>query len=234
MTNSPGWAVSIEGEKVDLEDLAEWLKPPSSPWIETYENEGKLVYLLRSKQWSAFNEGADVIRDAERLVGLLHGQALLIQPDARPFKTGTVFRFGDAGNKQPVVVPISAKMTLSLGRVRVRIITGKKESTEPSRMQKWISDAESDSLKSDLFAHLARADNWFDLYKSMELAQRLLGGNKPAAKVIGSDWSEWTKVWQMANCARHAPDPVKYPLPDPPREFGPSRQFVLKVLTRIL
>jgi hypothetical protein len=126
--------------------------------------------------------------------------------------------------------------TVRMGRMKGSVGTyGPPKPPEESRMQRWFREAETDNTRAELFAHLSRADNWFDLYKSAELARKLAGGSTALERVLGSkDWKEWERIWQTANCYRHAPDPVKYPLPTLPAELQEAIGFVLKVVPRIL
>ena len=234
MLNSPGWAVALKGDRFDLEDLEQWLKPPFDPWMELLMGEdGALTRLLRSKSWASLTEASDVTRDAERLVERLHGAALLLQSDAQPVQVGEVILFDQAGKRKPIIFAASGTIRICGGRVRGRVSSNAPPPppTE-SEMQKWSREADTDDTRSELLSHVARADNWFDLYKAMELARRIAGVN--AVRVLAQDESEWRRIWQTANCYRHAPDPVKFPLPSPPADFEPSRAFLLRVLPRFL
>jgi hypothetical protein len=53
MANSPGWAASLKGEKLDLDDLRQMLEPPFDPWVEDYKTDDSLRLLLRSAQWAS-------------------------------------------------------------------------------------------------------------------------------------------------------------------------------------
>lgn len=69
-----------------------------------------------------------------------------------------------------------------MGRVRTRataVTSGPAPPPRESKMQERFRSAETDDTRAELFAHLARADNWFDIYKTSELARRLVGGPLP-------------------------------------------------------
>ncbi len=53
-------------------------------------------------------------------------------------------------------------------------------------------------------------------------------------KAFSSDWEKWERVCQAANCHRHAPNPIKYPPPEPPVELDEAREFILSVIPRLL
>ncbi len=203
--NSEGWGIELQGHGVNLDDLQEWLKPPFNPWVERFTDSTGEKYLLRSSSWAAFSEAADVVRDAERLVQRLHGEALLLQHDAEPLILGRVFRFDANGNSLPVVISIS--VTAHLKGLRARAKVGSFAPTPPpteSQMQAWSRESDHDDTRADLFTLLARADNWFDIYKTMELARKIAKGkNAVKAALSKADFDEWERIWQTANCARH-------------------------------
>jgi len=123
-----------------------------------------------------------------------------------------------------------------MGRARLTITQASASPSlpiQPTKLQKWLKGAEIDDTRADLFVHLNRADNWFDLYKSAELTRRLAGGANKLGLVLGSDKKEWDRIWRTANCYRHAPDP-KRPLPSRPAEFNGAREFMLKVIPQLL
>ena len=233
--NSPGWAVELIGDKFDLDDFQLLLARPFDPWMENYLTDDGSKSLLRSASWAKLTEAADVFRDANRMIERLNGEALLIYNDARPVKLGQTIRFGPDGRREPIIFAATGHLRVTLGRVRARVTAvtcGPTQEPQELRMQKWFREAEMDDTRAELFTHLNRADNWYDVYKSMELTKRLAGGSLRAT--LGSDLEEWKRVWWTANCNRHAPDPVKYPLPIPPVELEEARDFILKVIPRVL
>jgi hypothetical protein len=221
---------------MDLDDFRELLARPFDPWIEDYQTDEGLKPLLRTASWAKLTEAVDVFRDAARMVERLNGEALLIYGDSKPVKLGETIKFGPNGRREPIKFAASFHARgAARARARATVITsGPPKPPEPSRMQKWFKEAETDDIRAELFAHLARADNWFDLYKSAELARRVVGDLKALKAALGSDWNEWQRICQTANCYRHAPDPAKFPLPTQPAELEEAREFILKVIPRML
>jgi hypothetical protein len=234
--NSPGWAVELTGDKIDLDDFRELLPRPFDPWIEDYPTDDGLP-LLRSGSWANLTEADDVWRDATRMIERLNGEALLIHNDAEPVKLGRTIRFGPDGRPEFTIVRGTAHFPILPGkRVRRNTAAVTPKPAQGSRLQRWFREAETDDTRAELFARISRADNWYDLYKSAELARRLAGGSRAALKrILGSeDFKEWKRISQTANYYRHAPDPVKYPLPAQPAGFWEAKRILLKLIPRVL
>lgn len=56
---------------------------------------------------------------------------------------------------------------------------------------------------ADLLVYAGRADNWFDIYNAVELAERIVGGNHELPKRLGSAASQVKAMREMANFYRH-------------------------------
>jgi hypothetical protein len=254
-----GWAIELKGERFDVDDAREALQTPFDPWVEDYADDaGNKYALLRTAAWATLTEAGDVTRDAERIIVRLNGAARLIHEDARPLTVGEVFKFDASGKRVHVLFAATGHFQLTGGRVRLQVQTPGKPPPPPaeSKIQRWLREAEDDDVRAELLSHIARADNWYDVYKSAELVRKLAGNAKLRAprgprerkdprkrkeKVIVSapalgptDAALWNAMWQTANCNRHAPDPIKYPLPTPPTDPQDARKILFKVASKFL
>jgi hypothetical protein len=231
---SEGWALELRGEKFDLDDLREGLRPPFDPWVEEYELDGAAMLLLRSKNWSGLYSTADMMADARRLIDQINAVHLVGQPDARPIEYGVTLRFGQNGKPLPIMLAATGNFTLQGGRSRTTIAGRKDPSAEagpvPSPMQQRIARASSDDDTADLLGFVARANNWFDLYKAMECLERVAGGGH-VLKALETDWAT---VRQTANCHRHAPNEAKFPFPLNPPDLDQARAVVLRAVDKLL
>lgn len=230
---SPGWAVELTGEKIDLDDLRQFLEPPFDPWVEDFEEDGKTKLLLRSKTWTGVVDSGVVLADAERTAKRLLGAMLLIHSDARPVGIGQIFDFRADGTRNTVIVAMTGHIKLSGGRVRGRSVSASPSPPEPSSVQRLIKSAEGDDERADLLDHLARATNWYDIYKAAEIIRRIAGGQRRLDAALASLKGEWARVWQTANCNRHAPDPVKFPLPPVPATLPEALSLILRAARMI-
>ena len=64
--------------------------------------------------------------------------------------------------------------------------------------------AEQSDLVSDLLDHFSRADNWYDIYKTIELAALLVGSKHKLWPLLGSERAAANDLNECANFYRHA------------------------------
>lgn len=229
---SPGWAIEIVGERIDLDDLRELLAPPFDPWVEDFEDEERgTLLLLRSKSWVGVEDSGIVLSQGTKMIERLNGAELLVFDDARPVAMGQAMRFGDDGVRVPIIIAATGHFTMRGGRMRGRGVVISDELPPPpkaSQLQEWLQAADTDDDRADLFEHIARADNWYDLYKTAEIVRRLAGTQAALKSALGADLGEWERAWWTANTNRHAPDPVKYRPPPVPSTIEEARRAIFK------
>lgn len=220
MTVSPGWAIELQGEKLDLEDFESELAWLHTPWVERVDG----TLLLRSTTWASLQDGGAVMEEGHRLIEQLNGAARLVHDDARDVRLGALRRFDDNGHPMPVTIAATLNVTLDGVRGRGRAVVSPEPAavSGPSLMQRAIAAADKDASdnRAELLLHIARANNWFDLYKAMELAETIMGGEHELTKALkaqglGGDHKIWKGVRNTANHYRHAP-PKANALPSNP------------------
>lgn len=198
---SAGWAVEITGERIDLDDLRDMLKQPFDPWVEDYNDEGTVRLLLRSSSWSAAEDSAVVLEDARRLVTRINGAKLVLQSDSLPVSLGSLFNFGSDGTRLPILIAATAHIRLGGSRMRGWATVASANPPPPPRpspLQNWLQEADTSSDRADLLEHLARADNWYDVYKSAEIIRRIAARSSGIHSLLGpTHRSEWDRIWQM-------------------------------------
>lgn len=229
---SAGWALELRGQKIDLDDLRESLRPPFDPWVEEYIEGGERLLLLRSDAWKELASTGEMMAEAARLIDHINGVLLIEHPDAKPISNGITLRFREDGSRVPVLIAASANITLEGCRVRGRAVVGSIEpplEPTPSIMQVRLRAADQQPVVSDLLTFINRADNWFDLFKAMESVERLIGG-EVAAQQISSDWK---RVRRTANRHRHAPSP-KHTLPTNPPSIPEARDLLIAVARHVI
>ena len=76
---------------------------------------------------------------------------------------------------------------------------------KPSDPQRWVAVAESDDDLADLLNHTGRTDgDWYELYKTLEVAKRVGNRHGGYAKILGAEANRVEQMRQTANFYRHA------------------------------
>jgi hypothetical protein len=85
---------------------------------------------------------------------------------------------------------------------------------EPSQAQRWVQVAQHSDDVGDMVIFAGRAEDWFDIYKALDLAQSLAGG-RPGRKLnalLGGASDEFERMWRTANMHRPS-EPRRIRLP---------------------
>lgn len=231
--NRPGWAIELLGEAFDIADWRSFLPFPFDPWVEIISGtDNKAV--LRSCKWDGVNSHETVVHDAQRIVDLVSGAVLIAQADSLPVKLGSIMRFNDNGERENTVYPAAAVLGFAIGSFRIRgraTLSGGAPALEESRVQRWVAASEANDDRAFLLKSLPNCDNWFDIYKAIELAMRI-GGTPAKLLLVSSGRSgDWNDLKQTANHYRHAPDTPKYPLPKSPPTLEAARNMLIEMIS---
>ncbi|MFG1246191.1 hypothetical protein [Xanthobacter flavus] len=227
--SSSSWAVELTGERFDIDDLRRLLRLPFDPWIEDIAAGAEPKPHIRHSGWDQLASASDVVADAQRIVSHINGAARLLHSDYRPVGVSNVVRLHADGRRDFIMPPITGHFSVTLGRVRCRVDGAVGESgfvneDKPSILQNWLEISERNDLVSNLFIHLDRMSNWFDVYKSIEILERISGDKRRVKKLAALDGREWDRVRQTANSFRHAPG--KCAAPENPPSLEESIAFV--------
>jgi hypothetical protein len=209
---SPGWVVRLTGHEADFSCWERCLRPPFDPWCERIPRDGSCVWALRSRYFDHL-QIADEVRDrAIPLIQQLNG-ALGVGVNAEPLTFDGVGHIDDQGGFNSFLFAelhdeLQARDTFSAS-VEVRDANGNlipPPPPEESATQRWMRAAEEDDDIADMLAFAGRADNWFDIYKTIELAQKLAGGQHKLIGLLGGSYRECERMRRTANFYRHARD----------------------------
>lgn len=165
--------------------MADWrfmLRPPFDPWVEQRTVHGQDMPVLFAAILEEAASALDVRQIADVLVGRVNGAIALSGRGARVAIAGVV----DAGDGVPVLhtfVTGSAVLPAlqSSATVTVRNPDGSIPAPAPpalpaaSLAQLWL-DAGATDYVEELLVYAGRADNWFDLYKLIEVSEVIHGG----------------------------------------------------------
>ncbi len=206
-----GWYARLQGNEVDLDDWRHSLKEPFDPVAEKLPN-GETV--LRSTDFDGLASASEVRERALVIIARLNG-ALSLWNGARPVTFGGVYRISEDGKQHSWVFGDMAALE---GRSVMRATAialgpdGKPIPPPPpsaSQLQGWNGLADQNDYVSDLFDYYGRANNWYDIYKTIEIAEKLARGEHKLLKLLGADAKTGKRLKRSANYYRH----TKFPRP---------------------
>lgn len=208
---SPGWCVEITGNADDLEEWAYDVKAPFDPWLEQIERQGRRVTLLRSCGFGEVEDAAGAQAKGAALLEQLQGTMRVLTGHRGEVQLGgSVFIEEDGTPKiHYFLKPEPLVIRMRMGRPTLTAYDANGQIIPPppptaSVPQKWIKAGEQNDAIADLLVFVARADNWFDLYKAYEVACEIVEGEKELARCTGLSMKKLAKFRQTANHYRHS------------------------------
>jgi hypothetical protein len=219
-----GWVAAIEGHTFDIARAEQLLKPPFDPHCERIPHNGSLVWALRSRSFDNLRTAEEVHSRAVELMALLNG-ALSVSGDTEPLRLQSIGQIDDEGRARFTVFAAfhgRARGDMLIGTVDVRDSQGNlvpPPPPEPSAAQKWIATAAGNDTVADMLIFAGRADNWFDIFKTIEAAGDLVGGERELQKLLGPSGSAFKRMRQTANNL-HRHRPGKFTTPEAPTTAG--------------
>lgn len=203
----PGWYALLSGDDVDLDDWRHSLKPAFDPVAEKLPD-GRTV--LRSRDFQELTEVEAVRARALILIARMNG-ALAIWNGVRPVSFGGVLRIAEDGREHVTV--FAEMIAFELNRCVMRataVVLGPDgrpvppPPPQPSQPQVWNRLADADDNLSDLLDQFGRADNWYDIYKTIEIAAHAVGGKQHLWRLLAPETRACRNLDQTANFYRHA------------------------------
>ena len=228
----PGWYARLQGEQADLDDWTHCLNEPFDP-VALNLPDGETV--LWSSEFEGLEDAGEVRERAIGLIGRLNG-ALSLWTDARPVRFGGVYKIDEAGNRHAWVF---AELVAELGRFVMRataVLIGPDGKPvpppppAPSVPQGWTTLASANDDVADLLDHFGRSDNWYDIYKTFEFAQHIVGSEHKLSRLLGDRWKDAKNVRTSANFYRHA----KAHRPSKLATLGEAKPILAEVVRAVL
>jgi hypothetical protein len=200
----------VQGHSFDLAYWEQSLKPPSDPLCERIPRGDSTVWALRSAMFDQLQSAEEVRAQAIILIARLNG-ALRALCGAEPLALQGVARIDSGGNFHYTVFAEGHARGRAMMTATAEVHDAKGNLIQPppptpSQAQRWIQAADQNNDVADMLVFAGRANNWFDIYKALELAQSLAGG-RPGRKLnalLGGASDEFERMWRTANMHRHA------------------------------
>jgi hypothetical protein len=212
----PGWLAQLDGHEFDLACWERSLKPPFDPWCERIPHGESSFLALRSHSFDDRSTPEEVNGRAETLIAQLNG-ALGVGEDAEPVKLRAVGRVEDKGQVNFTVFAKGVMRGRSMMTATAEVRNSKGDLVPPpppapSTAQKWVKAAENNDVVADMLTFAGRSDNWFDIYKAIQLAEKLVGERKLPG-LLGQSGTEFKRMRRSANFYRHPSRHLRYPPP---------------------
>ena len=232
-----GWYVELRGDSVDLDDWVYTLNEPFDP-VALKQDDG--VYLLSSGEFAEASDAAEVREKAKGLIARLNG-TMAIMHNARPVSCGGIRQVDEDGRSHITI--FAEVVDFSMGRCVVRATAtilgpdGKPlppPPPQPSAAQEWNYLATLSDDVADLLEQRGRAKGWYEIYKTIEIAEGIVGGKHKLRKLLGASGDDFINLRQTANFFRHARAPRPKILTDLSDANSLLNFLVRVVLDRVL
>ena len=163
-------------------------------------------------------------------MSVLRGAVELVS-DPRPLAVGSVFRVWKEGRIDAFIsASFPARLRIIGHPAKITVCDSSGNVVEPpptpTTAQQWIALALNDEDIADLLTFFGRADNWFDLYKAIEMAEKIVGGEH----ALRAHFPNLKLIKTTANSYRH----TRGYAPGAPVSFTEAHEVVGGVVRSIL
>lgn len=183
------WGLQITGRDTDLQGMRRAFKSDFDPYVE--DTAKGLV--LWSKQLQCCTTPQEAWEDAASLLRVVNS-IMLQTRHSQPVNADALVERGRDGELRRTVfaapVSISVAAQVGIGQVQVFAADGSlvpPPPPEPSMQQKWLHLAVEDENLFDLLNYSLQRNSWFEVYKAIEVLERLAGGHGELVAKWGND-----------------------------------------------
>jgi hypothetical protein len=236
---APGWVAQLGPAGADFGDWERNLKPPFDPHVERIPMNGEVMWVLRSSLFDGLADAVEVSGRAIPLIDQLNG-ALTVHGADQPLSLRGVGMFGENGSFSATVLAEANIRAVAAATVlvtaEVRNAAGDLVPPAPpqvSDVQRWAKAAEDNDDIADLLRYSGRTGDWVEIYKAIEMAETLVGGEHQLSLLLGQPARACKNMKGTANFYRHARSSYK---PDTTLdEAKPLLSFIVRtVLGKLL
>jgi hypothetical protein len=229
--------ILLLGSAEDLEDWTWAFRPPAEPQLVWVERDGARHAVLKTTAFGDLDNDQEVYDRAVPFVERLNSSMALSGQKTKvevggvaEFRSGEDVRFNHFLSVNEVVT-----LRVRVGRPTITVTDTEGNVVPPdppsrSEVQVWSALADTDDIVAEMLIHFGRADNWYDLYKTWELAKKRVGGEHTKA------WGEITEglrakdMSRTANFFRHATTPR----PEVMLEFEGARAVLRHIVHNVM
>jgi hypothetical protein len=229
-----GWVARLAEDNPHRDRWSDLLKAGFDPWLEDVPAGDATVWALRSARFQDADEG-----DYERARGIaaplieqLNGAQALLGGLAPLRLAGLGYVDGRGGFSAAVFLELHQQLAPAVGVLTAELRSADgtlvpPSPSQPSEMQRWLEIA-------SLLRWSSRLDNWFDIYKAIEAAELLGGGEHKFRAELAKKGVPIKRVRKTANSFRHTPGSKNYNKPKRPATLDDARAVVSAAVRLIL
>lgn len=198
----PGWYVQLNGHLADLADWQKALTPPDDPYALRLRSDTPATHLWSSR-FQNLASAEEVAVRARPIIDALNG-LMAFQHDSEPVSAGSVVGVGEDGCHHTFLhfeESIVARESFDIG------VIDREGNFVPRRCDRAAHSHRSllkgSEQVASLFEHYgkARQGDWYELYKTIEAAENIVGGERALIKKMLGVAVKQVKV--SANEHRH-------------------------------
>lgn len=227
----PGWWARLEGEKLDLDALADGLGDRGPVQIRRFDGR----YYLRMAAFDRMDDSADVETRANELLRIVNGAARVQHGDSREVRVDAAAQVHPNGQIQHFI-HASAALHLRARVSATLTVSGESVTAapEPTVAEQAVSAALKDPQAERALRIFGRDDvDYRDLYHVFEIAEAALGSRIfSSGAVTAADVSRFkhtaNSVHALGDQARHGHEATQ--LPAQPMSFAEAQALVGQVL----
>lgn len=200
------WAVALKGHEFDLKAWASQFKAPYEPFVRTMPDGATLLF---SKQFVGLPDVTAVKEVADKLIPVLNG-TMSVAAGSQPIELDGVSQFDENGErKQTVIMAVGCATFRVSGSATATSIGPDGKPVQPSPptpspAQLLARRAELEPEIAKMLYQLSKSDNWGEIYKAFEHAERICGNERKLKALFGSNGANYKNARATANHHRHA------------------------------
>lgn len=168
------WAVTVEGDLIDLEDLTRQYPPPNEIRVmKVSVSSDLIVTALLADDFHQLTNATEVHGIAQLIVTRMSGILFARDAERSIIRLGSVYRRTE--DEQWELAPVVHEgRGIAAGTARVRAYAevlspdGSLQAAPPPEEPKWLRDAEDEDAVADVLQLLSGESGWFILYMAFE------------------------------------------------------------------
>jgi hypothetical protein len=195
------WSVVLDGDAADLAAWERQFHSGPDARVERFDHGGRSEHVLQSRHFDLSAPETQVRAVAERLIAQMHGAVKLVEDGCGPVTIKHTIAHTESGKRNVHILLKGAAITARVGSVTV-LLDG--VPMKPVEAENALSLGARDEKVADALKHFAHADDWGELYKTLEVLEDALRGRRVVWEKGWATRGDVTDLARTINYHRHA------------------------------